>query len=741
MTDLKTLIDELDAPDDWDSIVRRSPSRTFPDVVRPRIVRDDRIRRAMIAVLSMGVAAFAIFFLIRAFETSPPPRPPLVQPVVRTFELAPGVGHMEFAFGSLWVVGNDGVIRVDPTSGEVVAEIPVPGITMRNQRGAPDWSWVASGADRVWVTAEPDIVGIDPRTNEIAQSFTDQTGVSSITFADGLIVVGGSAEGNGDIRLMDPQTETFADGGGLAGSLAGFPSVLGTRDWYWAGGRTHEGGAALARISKDGTAHEVIEGIASFDSFAAAGGFVWVTGGDHLYRVDDTYEGPAPSPQSVFPAEADAVTAEIRVDGPAQVASDGTTLWLLERTEDGSPRVTEIDPVSGEDRTAPVTLAGDGPFEMTVADGDAWVSFRKSGLLIEVSIIGELPSPSIEAAEPFVPPTHLEGDLVVMAVTFPDGRTAEIVYPQRLELASLAVRAVSFAEPTQAPECAAILYAHHGTERFFHDEGTPEATYPSTTGKSVALWEPPANATYPQAWLVFSFGSWRVGAPVQGSCGHEDVLATWARSVTGRETPDGFLVLETKPPVRAYEPGDPDAPGLIFEDGRFQVMVFSGACTPFDDATTQRIGGKDVQRTEGLAQWCESEDSILVRIEGDDALIDPLTRDIGIRNGSDPFARYFFSASEIVGVLEVSQSPPSICYSTQSSPARPISIILSRPVSGPPPGAPAGVSYAPSGNDFCDRTVDPALAEALIVDPSAYLISWRPEDGHPAVSSSLDLSA
>src|SRR5215207_3725097 len=35
---------------------------------------------------------------------------------------------------------------------------------------------------------------------------------------------------------------------------------------------------------------------------------------------------------------------------------------------------------------------------------------------------------------------------------------------------------------------------------------------------------------------------------------------------------------------------------------------------------------------------------------------------------SDPFARYFFSASEVVGVLEVSQSPPSICYSTQSSP-------------------------------------------------------------------------
>jgi hypothetical protein len=101
------------------------------------------------------------------------------------------------------------------------------------------------------------------------------------------------------------------------------------------------------------------------------------------------------------------------------------------------------------------------------------------------------------------------------------------------------------------------------------------------------------------------------------------------------------------------------------------------------------------------------------------------------------FARYFFSASRVVGVLEVSQSPPSICYSTQSSPARPISIIPARFVSEPPPGAPAGVSYAPRGNDFCDRTVEFALVEALIADSSGYLIRWRPEAGASAVSSSL----
>jgi hypothetical protein len=581
------------------------------------------------------MAALATVFLVTAFETEPLPPPPKAEPVVREFQLSPGIGHMEFAFGSLWVAGPEGVIRVDPESGQVLAEILVEGITARGDAGAPDWSGITSGDGKIWVTAEPEIIGIDATTNEITQRFTEESGVSRITFADGLIVIGGSAEGNGDIRLIDPQTEEYVEVGGSASGLGAMPSALVTEHWIWAGGQPLGGSSALARNSRDGSTYQVVFGVDRFDSFTAAGGFVWVTGGDRLYRVDDSYGEPAPSPQSVFPAEADAVSAEFAIEGPAQVASDGTTLWLLEGTEDGSPRLTEIDPVTGEDRSAPVMLAGDGPAELAVAGGHAWVAFRNSGLLINAERVSDaLPSPSIEeAAEPFVPPTRLEGDLVVMAVTFPDGRTAEILYPERLDLASGGVRAVSFAEPTQAPECAAILYAHHGTERVFHDEGTPEATYPGATEEPVELWDPPANV-YPQAWLVFSFGSWRVGVPVQFSCRDDDVLATWARSVTGRETSAGFLILDTKPPLRTYEPGDLDAPGLIFEADRFTVQVFSQACAPLDDGSVQQIGGKEIRRSDGLAVWCLPEESVLVRIEGDDELIDGLIRDIGIRSVS-----------------------------------------------------------------------------------------------------------
>lgn len=101
---------------------------------------------------------------------------------------------------------------------------------------------------------------------------------------------------------------------------------------------------------------------------------------------------------------------------------------------------------------------------------------------------------------------------------------------------------------------------------------------------------------------------------------------------------------------------------------------------------------------------------------------------------STTFARYFFSASGIRGVLEVSSSPPSICYSTQSYPARPIDII-------PGPSsfvfAHAEVSYAPRNNDFCDRTVRPAVVAALLAHPSAYQVRWRPRSGGPTAFSSF----
>ena len=104
------------------------------------------------------------------------------------------------------------------------------------------------------------------------------------------------------------------------------------------------------------------------------------------------------------------------------------------------------------------------------------------------------------------------------------------------------------------------------------------------------------------------------------------------------------------------------------------------------------------------------------------------------------FARYHFDAPQSRGVLEVTKSPPSLCYSTQSNPARPISIIDRDSLLAVPPYPgmtfPPAASFAPKENDFCG-TVKPELAADLLAEPSGFLVRWRPLAGEPIAESSL----
>lgn len=96
-------------------------------------------------------------------------------------------------------------------------------------------------------------------------------------------------------------------------------------------------------------------------------------------------------------------------------------------------------------------------------------------------------------------------------------------------------------------------------------------------------------------------------------------------------------------------------------------------------------------------------------------------------------ARFFFTAPSDRGVFEVTTSPPSICYSTQSFPARPIRI------QALPPQSISHVEgvYRPDGASFCDRSISAALANDIIADPSGYRIVWHPQVGDPLTFTPL----
>jgi hypothetical protein len=97
-----------------------------------------------------------------------------------------------------------------------------------------------------------------------------------------------------------------------------------------------------------------------------------------------------------------------------------------------------------------------------------------------------------------------------------------------------------------------------------------------------------------------------------------------------------------------------------------------------------------------------------------------------------PYARYSFVAPKDTGVLEVSARPATICYSTQSYPARPIVIVakangIARQVA----------SYQPAKGTYCDRDVSEEVAASLIADPSSFAIRWSPQPGEPIIETPL----
>lgn len=98
------------------------------------------------------------------------------------------------------------------------------------------------------------------------------------------------------------------------------------------------------------------------------------------------------------------------------------------------------------------------------------------------------------------------------------------------------------------------------------------------------------------------------------------------------------------------------------------------------------------------------------------------------------YARYYFVARHDSGVFEVTAKLPSICYSTQSYPARPIALIEES-------SGRVLASYQPSRVQYCDRQVSTELALRLITDPSAFVVRWSPQTGLPVVETRLTIRA
>lgn len=251
-------------------------------------------------------------------------------------------------------------------------------------------------------------------------------------------------------------------------------------------------------------------------------------------------------------------------------------------------------------------------------------------------------SPSPEPETAFRPATYREGDQTVMPVSFPDGTTAELVYPLNLKIPG--PHGVVPYSSGYMPDNARDFWIFHGSvEEVVHRFQDPEllGEYPDGRGGIVTFWhfaeEPETN------WLAFQFGDWTVlvydYAP--GSAGPpmtEEERRMWARTLLGHQTRDGFLVLEALPPLDLATAGDHAGPELQLDAHVAGVTLYAERCEPydeqagFDEEKLVRVGGLVVDRSQGFAAWCDPDTGINIHVTGSREFIDQVIEGLDIRN-------------------------------------------------------------------------------------------------------------
>ena len=230
---------------------------------------------------------------------------------------------MDQGFDSLWVGDcvNNTIVRVDAATGEIAATIALPFDELPNE------SSVAAGEGGVWVLSKrtyplPDLVHIDPATNEVAETFPAPSEATAVRAGEGSLWV--SRAGTGQLIRVDPTTgEELAEIDVAPGS--NFLAV-GEGGVWTLGSETGEVSHVDPATDTVVATIPVDEGSVDGGDIAVGGGYVWARVSDSLVaQIDPATDtviaryGP-PSGSGSVAADEDAVWVS---------AHDVTTVWRL----------------------------------------------------------------------------------------------------------------------------------------------------------------------------------------------------------------------------------------------------------------------------------------------------------------------------------------------------------------------------------------------------------------------------
>ncbi|HJT63846.1 MAG TPA: hypothetical protein VJ839_03665 [Candidatus Limnocylindria bacterium] len=344
--------------------------------------------RLLIAVLFLLSACTASASPSGSADSSEPPSSPSIAPSAAgsslpatavedaaTLEvrLEGGPDWPTEAAGSLWVLAPDGplrtggsaplIYRIDPETGAEQARVEIPG---RFCQG------MDSGFDSIWACVDDGMVRIDPATNAIAAEISypsPQVYSRPAVTPDAIWALSGAIAADSVVRI-DPATNEVTDT--LPLGRSGTNLAYGY-DALWA---TAMPSGILLRI--DLTTHEVTEHVSGLPSpfiVTAGAGSLWV-----LLYGDRQADSPGPDDPVV--ARIDPDTAAVTLLGPTgraphegDIFGDDFGVWV--RGQD--PFLARIDTSTGQvDRIVTGSYAGG---TLSGAFGSLWTTSTEFGRL------------------------------------------------------------------------------------------------------------------------------------------------------------------------------------------------------------------------------------------------------------------------------------------------------------------------------------------------------------------------
>jgi DNA-binding beta-propeller fold protein YncE len=323
------------------------------------------------SVLVVSGVVFPVLQLSGVTLSSAEAKPAAAQPVpTASIQLPRGVTAIVTGYSGVWASTLSGsVVRIDPSTNQIAATIPVSGIG--------DFSRLAAGAGNIWVTHSGSVARIDPATNRVTADIGVGGTLLGIAASDSAVWVTTQGTSGSELVTIDPATNH------PSGQPISLPD--GATDLAYLQGKlwvdiSLYGGSVVSVDPSSGKVSSAPEASIPEAAFANS---LWAPAWTGVDRID-----PATNAVVAEIPLARVVQTGAGLDGVWALTATGSTSSTLYEPDQSRPAtLVLLDPATNSVVGTPVSV-GISPAYMAVGDGAVWVAQYDSGIVTRVDLAG-----------------------------------------------------------------------------------------------------------------------------------------------------------------------------------------------------------------------------------------------------------------------------------------------------------------------------------------------------------------